>query len=582
MIKLRTYLLLSAILLPFVGMAQTRPINKEVEVKRPYDPSVVDAQKIWFDPTIDVDSLKAKDPVRYNVMPQSISSDFGLNPIASAAFVERNRGNNGLGYVRVGTGYLPSTLADVYISNNNASKVLLGLYANHRGFWGDVELDNGVVKRDVNADNMSNDIGAFVKIPFSSATLSVNADYSGKRFRFYGYDPSWFALTGNPYEKDSIRQTFNLYNINAQFESATSGEDRFDYGIGASVQRFIDRFDMGETAVMGWAMLGKYWDGAHNLSGTIRIVNYNRNHRLDNFGTNTLLYVQPSYTYNSGNFTGKLGLSFVGDQYDGDSESKVYPALMASYRIADFFIPSIEVKGDTEANSYRKLAYDCNYIFPGLNNFGLLDATGQKFMNTYRNIVIQGSIKGDIGSAISYNFYVSYSKIDNLPFFVNQPFGIIPPTATQISFTNNLGVMYDDGKLLNIGGELRLDIEPFSIYAKAVYNKYDMDNLAYAVHRPRFESDIRASLKLDDFIISANFNMGLNRYYMWTHSLSAAPAQFHKMSNIYNLGGSVEYFITENFSVFGNINNLLNKKYEVFHQYRVPGMMLSGGLTFRF
>lgn len=586
MIKLRTYFLLSAVLLPLAGvMAQTRPLNKEVEVKRPYDPGVVDAQKIWFDPTVNLDSLKAKDPVRYSLIPQSISSDFGLNPIASAAFVERNRSNSGLGYVRVGAGYLPSTLADFYISNNNASTVLLGLYANHRGFWGDIELDNGDVKKDVNADNMSNDIGAFIKVPFSAATLAINADYSGKRFRFYGYDPSWFAMIGEPYKKDSVRQTFNLYNVNAQVESATTGNDRFDYGAGASVQRFTDRFDMGETAVTGWAMLGKHWDGLHNLSGMVRLANYNRNSKLDNFGANTLLYIQPAYTYTNGNFTGKLGLSFVGDQYDGESSSKVYPALMASYRIADFFIPSVEVKGDTEVNSYRKLAYDCNYILPGLNNYTLFDTTAQKFRNTYRNLVVMGALKGDIGTAVSYNFYVSYSKVDNLPFFVNQPaLGFLVPSSSPKPFSNNLGVLYDDGEVINVGGELRLDIEPFSLYTKAVYSKYNMDNIANAVHRPRFETDTRASLKFDNFIVSASFNAAFKRYYMYmlANSLFDTSAQFYEMGNIYNLGGGVEYFITDKFSVFGNINNLLNKKYEVFHQYRVPGIMLSGGLTYRF
>ncbi|MDR0659780.1 MAG: hypothetical protein LBG19_03045 [Prevotellaceae bacterium] len=586
MIKLRTYFLLSAILLPQIGaVAQPRPINKEVEVKRPYDPSVVDAQKIWFDPTINVDSLKAKDPIRYSVMPQSISSDFGLNPIASATFIENNRGNSGLGYVRVGAGYLPSTLADFYISNNNASTVLLGLYANHRGFWGDIELDNGNMKKDVNADNMSNDIGAFIKVPFSSAILSINADYSGKRFRFYGYDPSWFAGSQEPYKKDSVRQTFNLYNINVQVESATSGGDRFDYGGGFSVQRFTDRFDMGETAFMGWAMLGKHWDGMHNLSGTIRVANYNRNNKLDNFGSNTLLYVQPSYTYTNGDFTGKLGLSFVGDQYDGDSDSKVYPALMASYRLADFFIPSVEIRGDTEVNSYRKLAYDCNYVRPGLDNSLNYIPVTQKFRNTYRDFVAQFSVKGDIGSMASYNFYVSYSKIDNLPFFINEDlFTPLPPLFIPL-FTNNLGVIYDDGNLVNVGGELRLDTKSFSLYAKAVYNKYDMDNLTYAVHRPKFETDIRASLKLDNFIISANLNMGFKRYYIRTlgAQISLVPDyHYHELGDIINLSGSVEYFITDKFSVFGNINNLLNKKYEVFHQHRVPGMMLSGGITFRF
>ena len=572
-------LLLVTILLPVCKvLAQTKPIGKEVEVTRPYDPDVVEAQKIWYDPTVNPDSIKAKD-LSYSVMPKSIASDFTISPIASANLIEMNRNEPRFGYVRAGVGYKPSTLLDFYVSNNNAKTVVLGLYANHRGFWGDVTLENELAEKDVAANNMSNNVGIFVRKPFSAATFSVNADYSGKRFLRYGYDPSWFNTPYNGvYSKDSVLQTNNLFNVNLQIES-TPGSNEVEYMATTSFQYFYDHYDMQETAISLAGMLGKQLTDEHKLAVYIGATGYNRNTLLDTTGGNFLFNVNPYYMYASGDFSARLGLLFVGDQYgDGESKSYAYPAISASYRITDFLVPTVELRGETEVNSYRKLAEECMYITPGLANFGSVHST-QKFRNTYHRIMGIFSLKGDVGTSLSYNLYGSFSKIENLVLFVNQPVW-----ASPLRFTNNIEVAYDNGWKYTVGGEIRFDMKPVSVYARAAYNSYSLDTYKKALHRPGFEANLTASYKYDSWVFSATFDMALDRYYMWQDPLSSSMmvTSYHKLDNIYNLGVGAEYLFNKNFSVFANLQNLLNKRYDTFYQYSVPGTMLYGGITYRF
>ncbi len=583
---LKAYLVLSAIMLPLTGAMAQSKIGKEVEVTRPYDPSVMDAQKIWYEPSINPDSLQKKDAFSYSVFPKNMSTGFGLTPITSASLVENNQEYDGIGYVRVGAGYPFSTLLDFYISNNNASNILLGMYANHKGYWDNVKLKNDYAEKNVDASNMSNDIGIFAKKAFYSSKLSLNADYSGRRLLFYGYDPQIFYTPYDlSYNKDSVRQTFDLFNVNLQFESATTGDDRYDYALGASYQHFKDHYDNKEAALSIFGMLGKHFGEEHALSVTVRGSSYNRDNRLDTIGNNFLLSIIPSYVYTSGDFTGKIGLQFMADQYNKESRSYVYPALSASYHIADYFVPTLELKGETEVNSYRKLAYDCNYIRPGLDSAQLL-GNAQKFRNTYHRLVAVFSIKGDISSEASYNVFASYDKLEKMAFFVNEPYWDTHFITPPLNFTNNLEVFYDDGSKVSIGGEFQLNSDPIRLYAKAVYNKYTLDQLDYAIHRPTFEADFTGSYKLDEWVFSLTFHMATGRHYMWKGDpgpfMIIVPAEYAKMDDIYNLGAGVEYFFTPRFSAFGSVSNLLNRSYDNFHQYTVPGLTLMGGIAFSF
>lgn len=574
-------LLLLTILLPLAQVAaQNNPLSKEVEVTRAYDPTVLNAQKLFYDPTINSDSLKTKDAFTYSVTPRSLFGDFGLAPITSASLIEKNRDNNGLGYVRAAVGYPFAPLADFYISNNSAKSVLLGMYANHMSYWGKVTLKDSYGEKKVAADNMSNDIGVFAKKTFRNATLSVNADYSGKYLLLYGYPVEWYR--NNTFVKADNKQTFNFFNTSALLESSTVGDDRIDYNLGISYQLFNDHYHMKENAFSIWGMLAKHLDENHAFSINLKTTSYSRNNLLDEFGNNLLVGVKPSYTYTNEGFTGRVGFQLVVDGYDGESKNRLYPALYASYHVADYFIPSLELKGETEANSYRKLASGCYYIQPGLEDYR--QVTSQKFRNTYQNLVMVASIKGELGSAASYNLFGAYAEIDNLAMYINTP----SPTGSLINpdFTNTLLATYDNGSKLSVGAEFQLDTDQLDVYAKIVYNTYSLDKFKEAIHLPALEGSIVATYKPNSqWAFSGSFSMATGRYYQLVKLpsfIDESRRQPEKLGNIFDVGVSVEYFITQKLSIFGSMSNVFNQRYDLFHQYTVPGLITRGGIAYRF
>jgi outer membrane cobalamin receptor len=55
-----------------------------------------------------------------------------------------------------------------------------------------------------------------------------------------------------------------------------------------------------------------------------------------------------------------------------------------------------------------------------------------------------------------------------------------------------------------------------------------------------------------------------------------------KLKDVFDLSIGAEYLVTNNFSIFGNLANVLNQKYDIYSRYQVPGFIVSAGLTYRF
>ncbi|MDR1551884.1 MAG: hypothetical protein LBS69_00250 [Prevotellaceae bacterium] len=603
--------ILTIIILSGFAFALTAQPNKDVEVTRNYDPTVMDAQKIWYEPTITADSSNVRDAFSYSIFPKSSPGNFGLAPISSAKIIEGDNSLPGLGYIRAGIGYQISPLLDFYISNKNTETVLVGFYANHRSFFGKTKLEGDQYSKKVKSDFMNNDLGLFSKFFLYGSTVTLNADYSRRDLYLYGYDPDFITYVFSPPDKD--KRAMNLFNGNLLWKSDRDAGEVF-YSFGASYQLFNarDKYEdvkgatMKETAFALSGLLGAdLEDETQSVSIAARAALYNRNKDLDTLGNNILLSALPSWAYNDDYFSVKLGAQYLLDSYNDKIKHRIYPAVSASYKIHDYFTPAIEIKGETEVNNFRKLALENNYISFGNMVEQVGDAGGvftyfanPVFKNTNYKIIGTFSIKGDIES-FSYNVFASYSKLEYLPLYGNNviqtfwtSFSPLPYNRLDCDY-KNFNVGYAKGNKINIGAELSYNDDLFSIYAKAVYNKYNLkteDNIEieHAWHKPTFEGNLNLRYKISyDLVLTADLRTLLKRYavdnFFITDDMLALPTVTdRKLKDVFDLSIGAEYLITNSFSVFGNLSNVLNQKYDIYSRYQVPGFIASVGLTYRF
>ncbi|MDR3226137.1 MAG: hypothetical protein LBT56_00500 [Prevotellaceae bacterium] len=566
-------------------------INKDVEVTRNYDPAVMDAQKIWYEPTTVADSSNVRDGFSYSIFPKSSPGNFGLSPISSAKIIDNGNDTPGLGYIRAGVGYQISPLLDFYISNKNTENVLVGFYANHRSFFGKTKLKGELLTEKVKSNFMNNDLGIFSKFFLDGSTVTLNVDYSRRDLYLYGFDPDRsFIITGdpiNPIQKVDDKRAMNLFNGNLLWKSDRDAGEVF-YSFGASYQLFNARDKnsdvkgetMKENALALSGLLGAELDDeVQSVSIAARAAFYNRNKPLDTAGNNILLSAVPSWNYNDDYLSVKLGAQYLLDNYNEKTKHRIYPAVAVSYKIHDYFTPAIEIKGETEVNNFRKLALENNYITFG-NSYIYHDI---EFKNTNHKIIGVFSIKGDI-EAFSYSVFASYSKLEHLPLFIN---------TQAIRDYNRFYTEYAKGNKTSLGAELSYTDDYFSLYAKAVYNKYslkaervinlywDVDDdttIKHAWHKPTFEGNLNVRYKIsDELILTADMRTMLKRY-----AYNNANAADRKLKDVFDIGLGAEYLVTNQFSTFFNLSNILNQKYDIYSRYQVPGFIVSAGVTYRF
>ncbi|MDR2291850.1 MAG: hypothetical protein LBE11_00035 [Prevotellaceae bacterium] len=605
--------LLSIFLLSGFAFSLAAQVNKDVEVTRNYDPTVMDAQKIWYEPTITADSSNVRDAFSYSIFPKSSPGNFGLAPISSAKIIDGENSLPGLGYIRAGAGYQISPLFDFYISNKNTQSVLVGFYANHRSFFGKTKLENNEYIKKVKSNFMNNDLGIFSKFFLDGSTVTLNADYSRRDLYLYGLDPEIYSLGDfSSLEKD--RRAMNLFNGNLLWKSDRDAGEVF-YSFGASYQLFnardkhdaIKSVSMKENAFALSGLLGaNLIDETQSISIAARAALYSRNKDLDTLGNNILLSALPSWNYNDDYLAVKLGVQYLLDNYNKTTKHRIYPAVSASYKIHDYFTLGMEIKGETEVNNFRKLALENNYMAFG-NIEKKLDAypydyslyLNPAFKNTNHKLIGVFSIKGDIES-FSYNIFTSYSKLEYLPLYTNNTAKfflppIYPNNDTYEYDYNAFTIRYAKGNKITTGAELSYNDDDFSVYAKAVYNKYNLKTennveIEHAWHKPAFEGNLNLRYKVSyDLVITADLRTLLQRYainnykaWSWLSSTADVTVVSRKLKDVFDLSLGAEYLVTNKFSVFGNLSNVLNQKYDIYSRYQVPGFIASVGLTYRF
>jgi hypothetical protein len=440
---------------------------------------------------------------------------------------------------------------------------------------------------------MNNDAGLFSTFYLDGSTVTLNADYSRRDLYLYGMDPDLF-LPNTRTKDDNDKRAFNLINGNVLWKSDKDAGEVF-YSLGASYQFFNarDKYYNGASSQTmkehAFAVSGLFGadlnDETQTISIAARAAMYKRNNLLDTLGNNILLSAQPSWTYNDDYFSVKLGFQYLLDNYNSTTKHRIYPAVSASYKLHEYFTPMIEVKGETEVNNFRKLALENNYISFGnyYNNYPEFYYRNPDFQNTNYKLIGVFSIKGDI-DAFSYNVFASYSKIDHLPLFANRAYEAGFWGLPLIYDYNEFRILYAKGEKISFGGEISYNDDIFSIYAKAVYNKYSLssespfDVIKHALHKPAFEGLLNFRYKVaDNLILTADARALLQRY-----ALENMNPFERKLKNVIDLGVGAEVLITNNFSTFVNFSNLLNQKYETYSRYAVPGFIVSAGVTYRF
>jgi hypothetical protein len=591
------------LILPFSGLAQDE-LSKTVQVTKAYDPIISDAEKNDFPVSFSDTLLNIKGKYQYSIKPQNIASTLALRPMPAAKINENAYKDPKWLYARVGAGYPLQFLGDLYLQNLKPADIAYGLSYNHRSIWTKIDNPNG---EDIPIDELNHQAGLFFRKSWEKLSFNIDGGFNQHNVLFYGYNTTVAKRANIIPKKDSIAQSYTSFNFNVGVNSLDSKESAFRYSANLLFDAFGDngknKFDKGRIFSMNENKAGAdllfgfaFGENKHLVSlkadGGLYLRSLKYNTAYDGYFASPFIYnglfnelygiygtgkdisenryifnVSPTYSFSSPKVDVDLGVKYTGYKADYGMKNKIYPVANVRFKLANEFVPFAGINGEVKMNDYKSIVSENPFIAPGMNM--AMKATDCSY-------AISAGAKGNIENIFAYNIYGRYSLLKDFYFFVNSDQTL--PGEELVALRNNFDAVYDDVQQLKVGADLKVSVGPVQAMLSGAYYSYTLDKLMAAFHRPKYVVDFDIDINA---IKSLIFNVNAHVYSKTPYTSSLAFDEIFYNDAFINLGAGAEYLFTRSFSVFLNADNLLNNRNGIWHGYKLAGLGILAGVTFK-
>ncbi len=533
---------------------QDDKLNKEVQVVRPYEPSISDAFKINLLPKID-DTLKQVPKLNYNLIQRPFTVNYSVTPISSAKMLMEPLSDLYNTYVKFGIGNGISPLLEVYYNNGRNKEFNYGGWFQSHSSVGNAKLDNG---KKVKAEFGRTDINIFGKKILDKAAISASMGFNRNKVGYYGYDTETTSVLNTDTVPKS--QYYNQLHADLDYYSTHTDSSHLNYAFNTGINHLSDNFNIQETLLKLSLKMDKFLKEEH-LGGEFSVHHYMKSSELDS-ANNTIVTLSPWINLYGKQWRALVGTRLVVDANSTSNQSTFYPIGHLSYDIiSHYLIPYIEINGYLEENSNAKITAENPWFLPG-----------KKVYNTSHKINVTGGIKGNMSTKVSYLLYANYSIIDSMYFFVNT--SIMPSNPLYNRFT----VVSDNAERTRLLGELTIaPSSKFNVFLRVQYDKYKLKEQAKPWHKPDLTAlaSFRYSLR-DKIIVTLDMFTTGKRY------VKASNGDSKMLEGISDINLGLEYRYNKRLSAFITLNNLASSKYDVYYLYPMYRFNAKVGLTYAF
>ncbi|HKL09651.1 MAG TPA: hypothetical protein VJ896_12820 [Bacteroidales bacterium] len=532
--------------------SQEETLTKEVRVVKPYEPSISDANKISYLPQIS-DTVKLVPEVNYLIQTKPVNVGFSINPIKPARMVSEPLTKLYNSHVKVGIGTKTLPLLEAYINNQRSEDYNIGAYYKYYASYAKVSLLND---ERVFAGYSDNDLLLFGKKFLKNSTLQGDIGIKADTRYFYGYD----TKIDTTMDKDDIKQKYLQFNFNANYKSNYVDSNHVNYDFKVGLDYIKDDFDNNE---LGFSINGDIHKifTKEMVGVKLGVQHYSVSENIDS-SNNTIINISPWVGKFGDKWRVKAGINIYSDIKDDNSNTYYYPVGLLEYDVANhFLIPYAGVDGKMEIHNFLGTVTLNPFVVPG-----------QNMLNSDHKLILYGGIRGNFNSTTYYNFKVSYSLIDQMPFFVNN-LSLTDSTGNQFS------VVYDNIELVSYFGELSLaPNEKLNLHVKANYRDYQMDTEIKPWHKPAFDLTFSARYNLRDKIILKGDIFSLGKRY----AKLTSDGDFAELESVVDINIGAEYRYSKILSGFVQFNNLLSENYYEWNYYPSYGFNVLLGITYSF
>ncbi|MDP4290973.1 MAG: hypothetical protein Q8908_07825, partial [Bacteroidota bacterium] len=278
--------------------------------------------------------------------------------------------------------------------------------------------------------------------------------------------------------------------------------------------------------------------------------------------TTTLFELNPSYRFLFDEYQVTIGLK-TDFESDTVSHLTIYPLIEGRVQlIPDRLTAQAGINGGLINHNFNDLR---------LTNPFISSLTGVVTSNERFNIF--ASLKGNIAQRVDLEARFESKIIDNMPLYVND--------TIRKSPQRRFDVITDDINLIKLIFSARYSGDDFHVGLQGSWTKYSTNAELYAWNCPAFEGQLEGGVNVNkQWSVNTEIYTWSNSYAKTWNQENIPVAKVLKGATDLNLG--VNYHPVSQFSVFLNLNNILNRHYERWNLYPSYGFNAMAGASFSF
>ncbi|MDE6820061.1 TonB-dependent receptor [Bacteroides acidifaciens] len=290
----------------------------------------------------------------------------------------------------------------------------------------------------------------------------------------------------------------------------------------------------------------------------------------DYFKNYTTLLLNPYYELDNDDWKLHVGAN-VDLSFGFDKSFRVSPDITAQYIFSDSYVLYAKATGGKLLNDFRRLENVCPYAdsyIPALSEGSTILS---RTFDTYEQVNASIGFKASPYTGVWFRLFGGYQNLKNDLMYSSQ--ALITSSTGPIG--NTLAFQQENTSNVYAGGEFTYDYKDIlSVTARYTYRNWSSSRDEYLPNiKP--ENEVSVSLGLQP-VSALRVNIGYD--YI---GRKQEPVSF-PMSDVNDLYIGVSYNVFKGVSVYAQVHNLLNKKYQYYIGYPAEGFNFLGGLSFRF
>lgn len=447
-------------------------------------------------------------------------------------------------YLKLGIGRFLTPSAQLYLNNGRDQNLDYGFNYSHTSAYRD-QIALRRFRRDEGNLNF--------KYISDDNTLSGGLHvYNTGYFNFA--DTTFFASEEE--REEALRNGFTRIQLGAKIESNYDPRASYDYELGSKLKFFTGN-DGNRDVIIHVAPKGGYFLGDKTKVGIDTDFQF-MSGKTDTLNqTRFFVDALPYFQYEGDELHIKVGpqLNFFNNNADTASVGFAGLVAEASYEIVP---DGLAIQAGYTSGMQNNTYYDMIFENPYLQRNIFLRPSIER-------LHVYGGIKGNIAKEIDFSARIYYKRINDQPVFT---------TPSQGAYFD---VVYDS--LLTVFGfhaEVNYDLEEnIKAGAALTVNNYTTHTLEKYFHAAPVRLDIFAKYIWEDKLTA---HAELFTYGSRPMSIDE-NGEILRDGLFLDVSFGADYRITQNFSVFLNVNNLLNSNYQRWHNYPERQLDFNGGIS---